>query len=130
MRETFAAYDLGDFEKAKAIADKCIREFAQEAARQQDRLIAAGTQPPPDWGQGEEAAREVFKNGLINDVAACAWLAGRCAENLKQVEEARREYKLAATFTYARCWDPATKTFWHTAQKAGDDLKNLDKVDM
>ena len=69
----------------------------------------------------------IFEFGLINDVGTCAWLSGRCAVELHRYDEARQAFTLAATYTYARCWDPVRKDFFSVAQRAKDDLDNLNE---
>ena len=71
----------------------------------------------------------MFANGLLNDVATCLWIKGRSHEELGQISEARRAYRQAMLLTHGRCWNEVEELFWSPAEKAGDDLANLEDGD-
>jgi tetratricopeptide (TPR) repeat protein len=128
MSEAFAAFVQGDYATAKDRADECVKEFRADAERLQSQLVADKADEPPIGSTSKTVRRQLLKNGLLNDVATCLWLSGRCERNLGHIEEARQLYSQSKKLTYARCWDPRTQQFWSPGLKASDDLESLEEA--
>ena len=67
----------------------------------------------------------IHKNGLLNDVAACAFIKGRSMEKLGNRPGAVQAYKFATQLSYGRCWDPDQGSFWSPAASAAGRLKMI-----
>jgi len=106
-------------------ARRCIEEYGGGADRAQAELERARAPLPGTDGLSEAEKRTIFARGLLNDVATCAWIAGRSAQRLGRMEEARSAYQRAARYTYARCWDPRRGAFWSPAEAASDSLVDV-----
>lgn len=124
--QAWEAFRQDDFEKALEHAQGCIREFAARADDIQQQLEIEGAEIP-EGKVTNSVAKRIFENGLLNDVGTCYWIAGRCLEKRRQIDEAKKRYGDGAKLTYARCWDPNAQTFWSTAVKCQDDLDYLNE---
>jgi len=121
---TVGAWDFfnkGEFERAIAIAEKCLNEFILSAEREQAALEKAKAPLPPTGSVPDSMKKAILARGVLNDVGTCLFIKGRSAENLGRREVARQAYEAAKKFTYARCWDPQG-WFWSPAEAAGDRL--------
>jgi tetratricopeptide (TPR) repeat protein len=125
--QAFDAFNRGHYSSAREHARTCIKQFENDAERLQKKLGEDGTEPFPVGSVSNAMKRQIVQNGLLNDVATCHWLSGRCSQQLGEVEQAHRDYQRATQLTYARCWDPKTQHFWSPAQQAADDDSALAK---
>ena len=126
-RETGKAWDAfnrKDYRTGISHADKCIQRFSKQAQELQTKLAKARARIPN--GPVTEAQKQkVFANGVLNDVATCLFIKGRCAERLRQIPQAKAAYSAARKLTYARCWDPQGPWFWSPSEGALDRLESL-----
>jgi hypothetical protein len=106
-------------------AQECIDEFDTAASHEQAELEKAKAPLPPKGRVPERERQRIFERGLLNDVATCYYIAGRAHESLRHNQLARDAYQRAASYTYARTWDPATSSFWSPAEVAARRLKGL-----
>jgi tetratricopeptide (TPR) repeat protein len=125
-KAAFDAYNQGDYETARDRADECICEYREDAEQLQALFVEEGTPKPPQGSVTRHVRLQILKNGLLNDVASCLWLKGRCAQKLGRTEEARRAFEQSMQLYYARCWDPNLKTFWSPPRVAGCDLARME----
>jgi hypothetical protein len=123
--ESWAAFERGDFAGAMVPAQRCIAEFSGAADRAQADLEKVQAPVPASANPSEAETRAIFARGLLNDVATCAWIVGRSAQQLGRAEVARAAYEKAAVYSYARCWDPRQSAFWSPAESARDSLTTL-----
>ena len=125
-RETKKAWDAfnrQDYRTAIEHADKCIKRFSRQAQQLQDELTKAGVRVPV--GSVTEAKKKkIFANGVLNDVATCLFIKGRCAERLGRAAEAKEHYAAATKLTHARCWDEQG-WFWSVSEAATDRMEIL-----
>jgi hypothetical protein len=82
-------------------------------------------QEPPTGSVDEDTKEHVLARELLNGAAICFWIKGQALEASEQADDARRAYKEARKFTYARAWDKDKKVLWSPAQAAGDRLAEL-----
>lgn len=125
-RETGKAWDAfnaRDYKTAEAHADKCIKQFFHQAQKMQ-RKLSRTTEPIPVGAVTEAQKKKIFSNGVLNDVATCLFIKGRCAERLRQIPQAKEAYSAATKLTHARCWDPQG-WFWSVSEAAVDRLEFL-----
>ena len=120
----WAAFNTGKYEEAIAQADKCIGEFQGMANRLQAQLEGEHVSIPIG-SVFEEQKAQIYKNGLLNDVATCFFIRGRSAEALGHKDEARKAYEAAERYTRARTWDEANGWFWSPAKGAAERLESL-----
>lgn len=121
----WSAFNKKDYRTAIEKAAKCINEFQGAANREQAELKGQGAPYPPVGRASPEEQTVIFARGLLNDVATCFYIQGRSAEYLGLLEDAKRAYQQASTYTYARTWDPDGGFFWSPAQASTDRLSML-----
>jgi hypothetical protein len=126
-KQTWVAYDKSHYEIAVKYAEECINEFKGGADREQHKLEQENAPLPPIGKVPEQEKEKICERGLLNDVATCFYIKGRSLEALGQKQEAIVAHKEASEYTYARCWDPKTKTFWSPAEASLDRLQLLEK---
>ena len=117
-------YNARDYEQAIDAAMECVEEFDQEAARIQVRLEKDQVEIPLVGPASASQKAEVFKNGVLNDVATCYYIIGRSNEHLGRADQALSTYAKGRKLAYARCWDPKG-WFWDPAQSAADRARRL-----
>jgi hypothetical protein len=122
--EAWDAFNAKNWKRAISKADECIKEFQGHADEMQAELEKAKAPQPPDGAVSEQEKKQIFKLGLINDVATCLWIKARASQELDQKEEAKQAYQAAAKYTYGRSWDP-NGWFWNPSQDAFIRLKRL-----
>jgi hypothetical protein len=120
--EAWGAFNARNWALAIAKADECIKEFQGHADEQQADL--AKTPQPPEGEVSEQEKKQIFKLGLINDVAISFWIKGRASQELGRKEEAKQAFQAAAKYTHARCYDPGG-WFWNPAKDARLRFKKL-----
>jgi tetratricopeptide (TPR) repeat protein len=121
--DAWDAFNSDDFPKALELADACVQLHLGGAQAEQARLSARRLQVPS--GAVDAVQKEaVHRNGLLNDVATCAFIKGRSLEKLGNRLEAIRAYEVAARLSYGRCWDPQG-WFWSPAEAAAGRLEVL-----
>lgn len=121
----WSAFNKKDYRTAIENAAMCISEFQGAANREQAELKGQGTPDPPVGRASPEEQTVIFARGLLNDVATCFYIKGRSAEYLGLLEDAKRAYHQASTYTYARTWDLNSGVFWSPAQASTDRLSML-----
>jgi hypothetical protein len=117
------AFNNEKYERAITNADKCIDEFLGAAGRIQAKL-EEDKASIPTGSVNEEQKKQIFKNGLLNDVATCSFIKGRSLEKLSRKEDAKNAYEATKKLSYGRCWDPGG-WFWSPAEAAADRLRLL-----
>ena len=122
--ESWKHYDNQDYERAIESARACVNEFGGEASRIQLQLEKDGAEVPPTVNVSASQKAEIFKHGVLNDVAACYYVIGRSSECLGQIDQALSAYAEARKLAYARCWDPKG-WFWDPAQSSADRARML-----
>lgn len=119
--EAWNAQKRGAHAKAIEVADKCLVEFHSVAQDVEMELTRRGISLPS--GVVDEATKKViFENGLLNDVATCAYIKGRSAEARGDKVTAMKAYGDATRLPHGRCWDPQG-WFWVPAEGASDRLE-------
>jgi tetratricopeptide (TPR) repeat protein len=126
-KAAFDAYNLGDYQTAWERADECITEYREDAEDLQTQFIEKRAPKPPHGIVSRQVRLQILKNGLLNDVASCLWVKGRSAQRLGRIEEARRAYQRSTQLSYARCWDPNSKTFWSPSRVSEYDLARMER---
>lgn len=121
----WTAFNKKDYRAAIEKATECVNEFQGAANREQAELKGQGAPQPPEGEASVEEQTVIFARGLLNDVATCFYIQGRSAEYLGLIEDAKRAYQQASTYTYARTWDPSGEFFWSPAQAAADRASML-----
>jgi hypothetical protein len=105
-------------------ADDCIREFGAQALAQQQEAERQG-RPIPGVGRlppGE--VRTIAANRILNNVAGCYYVKAKVAERAGRYREAREQYGIARSLTYARIWNDEG-FFWSPAAGAAEALRTL-----
>lgn len=120
----WTAFSTGDFQGAITAADKCVQRFKGQADKDQADLQSKHVPLPPTGKVSAAEKQAIFRNGVLNDVATCYWIKGKSAQGLHRDDEARQAYKAAASYTYARTWDPKG-WFWSPTEDASDRLQDL-----
>ena len=122
--QAWEAFENDDHERAIGYAQRCINEFFGGAERKQLQLEKENAALPPTGSVSEQERNAISELGLLNDVATCLFIKGRCEEALEHKEEAIKAYQAASKYTYARCWDPKG-WFWSPSEAALDRLSVL-----
>ncbi len=126
---SWISFDKGQYEEAIKKAEKCIKEFGDDAIEKQQKLTNNNIPLPPEGEDSvnisKERREEIFKRGVLNDVAACWFIKAKSLEELNKNEDAKKAYQATAQFTYARVWDPKWKGFWSPSKKAQSILNRL-----
>jgi hypothetical protein len=120
--EAWDFFNKKDYRAAIATTQECIHEFQVSANREQAELKGQSAPVPPIGKVSDEEKAVIFQSGLLNDVATCFFIQGHAAENLGLIEDAKRSYRQAETYPFARTWDPIGQFFWSPAQAATDRL--------
>src|ERR1043166_5780057 len=69
------------FETAIANAERCIQEFRGSALLKEDQFKREKADLP-EGAVGDEMAKRIFANALLNDVATCYFIKGYALEKL------------------------------------------------
>jgi tetratricopeptide (TPR) repeat protein len=121
--EAWAAFNKGAYDKAMVHASTCIKRFHKRALEKENDLTKRNVQLPT--GTVDDATKkQIFENGLLNDVSTCLFIHGKSAEARKDKETAISAYKGAVKLNHGRCWDPQG-WFWSPAEAASDRLEVL-----
>jgi tetratricopeptide (TPR) repeat protein len=121
--EAWDALNGGDFPKAIELTDACLQLNLQAARKEQDRLSKQRVSIPV--GKVNDAQKEaIHNNGLLNDVATCAFIKGRSLEKLGNRPGAAHAYRVATQLSHGRCWDPQG-WFWSPAEASAGRLEIL-----
>jgi tetratricopeptide (TPR) repeat protein len=115
------AYDKGNYEEAISYAQECIDQFMSNAEKKQLQLEKENAMLPPTGTVTEQEKQNIYALGLLNDVATCYFIKGKCEEAIGYKEDAIKSYSAASKYTYARCWDPKG-WFWSPSEAALDRL--------
>jgi tetratricopeptide (TPR) repeat protein len=118
------AFNSKRYNEAIQFAEKCIKEFSGRSSREQNELEGQNAPLPPKGKVSDEVKNAIWSRGLLNDVATCYFIWGRSAEELGQLDQAKRAYEAASKYTYARCWD-IKGWFWSPSEAAKDRLSQL-----
>jgi len=121
--DAWAAYNSGKYQAAITNAEICIEEFRGKASLDESKL----EKEKPDLPTGEVSdavKKQIFANGLLNDVATCYFIKGRAFEKLGRKDDALKAYQATTKFTYARAWDPKG-WFWSPAEAAEGRIEGL-----
>jgi hypothetical protein len=127
LASAFDSFNKQDYANAIRFAQPCVDQFERQAQRDQARIEKGESPKPAPPGPADRnsaEARRTFANGVLNDAAACLFIAGSAQERTALCADARRTYQVLATLTYARVWDPQG-WFWAPAEAAGDGLDRL-----
>lgn len=124
--DAWSLFNKGQFDAAYKAGLDCALKSESEANQKESALVRKKAPLPPTGAVSEEQKRAILAYGALNDAATCFWIAGRSAEQLKNVEGAKGSYQSAAKYRYARTWDP-NGWFWSPAQDAQDRLAQLIK---
>jgi len=122
--QAWEAFESGDQEHAISYAQRCIDEFLGSAERKQLQLEKENAAQPPTGAVSDQERKAISELGLLNDVATCLFIKGRCEEAMGHKDEAIKDYQAASKYTYARCWDPKG-WFWSPSEAAIDRLSVL-----
>ena len=127
LNETWEAYEKSrDYPTAVALAQEYIDRSSHQAVQAQKKLEHNHAQEPPTGSVDEETKERILAREFLNGAATCYWIKGQALEASDQADDARRAYKEAHKFTYARAWDKDKKVLWSPAQSAGDRLAELE----
>jgi len=130
VTQAWDAFNDKDFVAAIALADGCIDDFGRAAYKVQRELDSLGIPLPPTGKVSAAERDQIFKRGLLNDVATACWIKGRAAEHLCGVEGLHQEeYRVLAEEAYARAceyghgrtWDERG-WFWSPCEAANERL--------
>jgi hypothetical protein len=144
LKEAWASFKANDFEATIKAADECIDNFSKAADRLEASLQRDGVPPyPPGAPRSEKDKNQIFKQGILNDVAAAYFVKGKAAESLsKQRRKSASEkaalkkmateaYKATCRYKHALVWDPGSSSptdgssqgwFWSPCEAASDRL--------
>lgn len=112
VHEALQAYDRGDFERAIDRSSAVISEYEPAAKNDEQDLVSSGA---TQWPTGKVhfgkiwESMAVFERGSLNSVGLAWWVKGRSQQKLGHGCEAKGSFEAAATYSYARSWDPQ---FW------------------
>jgi hypothetical protein len=135
LRSAWAALNVEDYTGAIKAADLCIDTFGRAADRQEAKLQKDGlpiTEPGPPPTEIDK--NRIFRQGVLNDVAAAYFIKGKAAEaqarkrfknesertNFRRI--ATESYETACRYKHALTWDPRTSSFWSPCEAASDRL--------
>jgi tetratricopeptide (TPR) repeat protein len=122
------AFRRADYEDARRQAKACIDEHFPTALASEKKLRIEKAVVPKDV-VSEAEKRQIFQNGPLNDVAACYYIFGRASEYLGARQDAKAALTQASRFTYGRCWDSKTATFWSVAEAAAGRLLVMETLE-
>jgi type IV secretory pathway VirB10-like protein len=127
------AYKKHQYQEAIQYSDRCIRKFKAKADDDQQSLAKAGAPMPPTGSVSKQQKEEIFKHGLLNDVATCFYIKARSFEDLYRQDkdkdatlkqQAQEAYRTTQSYTYARTWDKRG-WFWSPAEDTAYRLQDL-----
>ncbi len=112
------AFNKKDYQSSLEKAKECIIEFKTDAKLEENKFIENNIPEPPIGKVGPEEKKEILRRGLLNDVATCWYIIGKCEWKLNNLNKAISAFDSATVFQNARIYDPASDAFWSPAQKA------------
>jgi hypothetical protein len=130
LKNAWSSFNEKDYEKAIEFSHECIDNFAKDALQIQNELEKSGVPLPPKGAVSAAEKDQIFKRGLLNDVATAYWIKGRSAEYLyhkggikkqEYKKMAEEGYKGACKYNYGRTWDPKG-WFWSPCEAASKRL--------
>lgn len=134
LMRAWESFNRADYALAVEHAERCIDDFALEAQRMQDSLIAAGVPAPkPGEPHNQAAADAINRRGVLNDAATAFYVKGRSTEFLfraggagaaEQRSMAIASYEGACRLYHAMAWDPQG-WFWSPCEVSRDRLTGL-----
>lgn len=124
-REAWRSLDAKDYEATIKTAEECVTLFHEEALQEQKLLEEKGVPVPPKGKVTKTEKKEIFRRGLLNDVATCWFILGKAHAGKGDKEKARKAFKKALLFPYGRCFDPSNNSFWAPSDGAKVELRKL-----
>lgn len=78
VQMAWSAYNAKDWKASIRFADQCMQQFGPVAEQIQTRLESQHAPIPPTGQVSEMERTRLFQNGVLNDVATCAFIKGVC----------------------------------------------------
>ena len=129
LDSVWKAYNSHRYELAIQYCNSCIENSSASALKKQHKLDSLKI-VPENGAVDNDKKKEIFNNGLLNDVATIYFLKGRSAEflykqdknnNIKYKEIANEAYKETCKYSKGRCWD-VRGWFWSPCEASSDRL--------
>jgi hypothetical protein len=124
LQRAWQAFNASEWQTAIQHADACIIQFGHQARERQARINRSEQRCPPEGTVSDAEKRNIFNNGLLNDVATSYWIKGKSAATLKHETRgfdygtmAREAYENACHLACGRTWDPKG-WFWSPCEAA------------
>lgn len=133
-RDAWKAFEREAYHAAISSAEEMIKKYDKPAMLKQVELEREKEKDAPHGKVWPRPAAKIFDRGILNDVAACYWIMGKCYERINLCHKAKEAYLAASKLTYARVWDSQWWPlrgwspfgwFWSPAQDAQDRLEKL-----
>jgi hypothetical protein len=139
LKSAWGHLKASEYDAAIEAADLCIDNFALEAKR-----LEAGLKETPPLAPSNANKNKIFKQGILNDVAAAYVVKGKAAEAMALKSKSAPEkaafkqtaieaYEAASGYKHAWVWDPGPPEghgwFWSPSQVASDRLTRLKHED-
>lgn len=115
LQKAWQALNVEKYEEAIKFSDQCIKNYGNQADKQQT-ILEATNEPGPPVGEIDEATKtKILGWRVLNDVATAYFIKGRSfeelyfqdkAQNVEYKRMAEEMYKTCCQYTYARTWDP------------------------
>jgi len=122
----WAALSAENYREVLNVTSQCLDMFELQAVRDQEALTRDEVVTLPPSVKPDSATKaSILARGVLNDVAACAFIRGQAQEKLGQSAEAIVAYQTVRRFPDARIWDARTERFWSPAVAAGDRIERL-----
>ncbi len=118
-------YNEGNYSLAIEKAKECIIEYQQTAKDEQQELLNNSIPEPPVGKVVEKEKQNIFKRGLLNDVATCWYIIGISDVKLHN-KKAIDAFKKVLDYPYARTYDPGWDGFWSPSEKAKEYIKSIE----
>jgi hypothetical protein len=147
LKDAWSKFNASDYDAAINNANSCIDNFAQDADELEMKLQKEHAPViPPEQVSSEADKHKVFKQGLLNDVAAAYIVKAKAAEALaeKRFKSASEKaalkrkaigaYEAACHYEHALVWDPGPPGsdhgwFWSPFKVASHRLAKLREED-
>lgn len=124
VSESWQLFESGQWTEAIEKSTECIKKWGTQAEILQDDLR---DQPlPPTGSVDDDVKRQIFANGVLNEVGACYFILSESLLKLNQCSEAESALTKLKIFTHARIYDASGEGFfWDPTLPARAHLKEI-----
>ena len=130
LKNAWNDYNSQQWKRAISQASSCISQFGPAAKEMQKNLETKSYKLPANYtvagSLSPQQKNEIFRHGLLNDVAISYWIVGMSSLRTKNKDAAKKAFQNAEKLSFGLCYDSSKNLFWSPALEARRELEKLE----